>query len=154
MTTASGKMGSAGVSNPFSGGWKKPVPGDFTTHGDFGASNRMDAMRHRGQGDQRFGSAPGALPQEGNFDAFGYQKALDDHEFRQQLIKNMQETFPIDYNDMGPAGDTSTVGNAPGELDTSLTPGPNVAQMCHVDYSLLGDDPTILDPDWRRKIYG
>ena len=82
------------------------------------------------------------------------KRALDDHEFRQQLIKNMQETFPIDYNDMGPAGDTSTYGNAPGQLDTSLTPGPNVAQMGHVDYSLLGDDPTILDPDWRRKIYG
>ena len=144
MTTASGKMGSAGVSNPFSGGWKKPVPGDFTTP----ASAYSSIKPNEPIGEQ------GVIRQPESFDAFGYQKALDDHEFRQQLIKNMQETFPIDYNDMGPAGDTSTYGNAPGQLDTSLTPGPNVAQMGHVDYSLLGDDPTILDPDWRRKIYG
>mgnify|MGYP003131283604 CR=1 FL=1 len=154
MTTATGKMGSAGISNPFSGGWKKPVPGDFTTHGDFGASNRMDAMRYRGQGDQRFGSAPGALPQEGNFDAFGYQKALDDHEFRQQLIKNMQETFPLDAGGGGAQASTGAVGPPPGTLDFSATPGPDVPSMAAVDYEAMGTDPAILDPDWWRKTYG
>ena len=121
----------------------KPTQGAFTT-----PSYGMSSVKPN----EPIGSA-GVINQPESFDAFGYQKAMNDYEFRQQAIKNMQDNFPIDHSD-GPEGNTQTYGNVPGALETSLQPGPAAEQLAQVDYSLLGADPNILRKNWWSKMYG
>ena len=130
----------SGGSSPF---MKKPTEAAFTT-----SSYGMSSIKPN----EPIGSF-GVLKQPKSFNSFGYQKAMQKYEFQQQAMKNAQETFPFE-DDPGPEAPTGDVGPPPGQLDVSMTPGPNLPPMQTVDYDALGSDPSILDPNYWRKMYG
>lgn len=130
---------------------QRPTVGGFTTHGDFGAATRQDAMRFRGQGNRSLGSQPG-MPTP-TFDQAGHAQAMKDYaldeDIRQRKLAKMAELMEYGQKDLSPRPPSHTFVGESGGVEVAWPD--MIGEQSYVDLDQPIDELSSYEEEAERR---